>query len=43
MREQILRSAAYWVQVKEIAKEGAVKRYAQLKYERYMNAVTSGR
>lgn len=36
MRMKLIRQAAYWLQVKEVAHEPAVQRYARRRYDRIM-------
>lgn len=36
MRMMLIRQAAYWLQVEEVAQEPAVQRYARRRYERIM-------
>ncbi|WP_164716715.1 hypothetical protein [Paenibacillus whitsoniae] len=39
MKKEILRKAAYWLQVEEVSHEPAVQRYARRKYEQYMSSL----
>ncbi|MFC6454943.1 hypothetical protein [Paenibacillus vulneris] len=36
MRYDLIKEAAYWMQVEEVAHEPAVQRYARRRYERIM-------
>jgi hypothetical protein len=41
MRMELLRDAAYWLQVEEVAQEPAVQRYARRRHNRIMSLLRS--